>query len=107
MNDETVKVVAHLDLTGKTRSRPHIESEIQHVFFHRLRPANALRPGVVDIDMTGSAGAGTATFRVDARDGVAHGILHHGGTVAHVEFMGRAVKGNDCQFCHAEIQNVI
>lgn len=65
MNDEPIQSFAHLDLTGETRGRTHVVGEVQHILFHRFGRADLGRPGVVDIDMTGRAGAGPAAFRFD------------------------------------------
>ncbi len=58
VNDETIKIVIHLDLTGKPGCRPNVESEVEHILFHRFRPADTLGPGVIDVDMTGRTGTG-------------------------------------------------
>ena len=65
MHDEALERRRHLDLTGKTRRRAHLDGEVQHVLFHRRRLADFFGPGVIDIDMTGGTGAGTAALGID------------------------------------------
>lgn len=78
---EAVEVVAHLDLAGQARVRPHVETEIQHVFFHRRRRADLLAPGFIDVDVAGRAGAGATAFGFNAGNGVADRGFHHGRAV--------------------------
>jgi hypothetical protein len=78
---EAVEVVGYLDLARQARVRTHVETEIQHVFFHRGRSADLLAPGFVDIDVTGRAGTGAAAFGLDAWNGVANRGFHHGRAV--------------------------
>src|SRR6185295_12928277 len=59
---EAVERVRHLDLAGEARIRPHVVAEVQHVLFHRRRPADLLAPFLLDVDVTGGAGAGAAAF---------------------------------------------
>jgi len=88
---EAVEVVAHLDLARQARVRPHVETEIQHVFFHRGRSADLLAPGFVDIDVAGRTRAGAAAFGFDARNGVADRGFHHGRAV--LDFNGSFFAG--------------
>src|SRR4051812_6656807 len=76
-DDETVEFGRHLDLAGQPRVRPHIETEIEHVFFHRRRPAGLLQPGLVDINVARRAGAGAAAFRLDTGNAVLDRVFHH------------------------------
>jgi hypothetical protein len=80
-HDQTVELVADLDLAGEPRIGFHVEAEIQHVLLHRRRRADDLGPGFVDIDVAGGAGAGPAAFRLDARNAALDCILHHRGAV--------------------------
>ena len=88
---EAVEFVAHLDLARQARIRPHVETEIQHVLFHRRRRADLLAPGFVDIDVAGRAGAGAAAFGFDAGNGVADRGFHHGRAV--LDFDGSFFAG--------------
>ena len=56
-----------LDLAGQPRIRPHVVTEVEHVFFHRRRFAGLFAPGLIDIDVTGRTGAGPAAFGFDVR----------------------------------------
>src|SRR5690348_7898836 len=70
-HDEPVEFVRDLDLARQPRVLAHVVAEIEHVLFHRRRPAGLLAPGLVDIDVAGRAGAGTAALRLDAGNVVA------------------------------------
>ena len=74
---EPVERIGHLDLAGQAAVLAHVEGEIEHVFFHLLRRPGRLAPGVIDIDMAGGAGAGAATFGVDAGHQFFTAALHH------------------------------
>jgi dienelactone hydrolase len=88
---EAVELVADLDLARQPRIRPHVEAEIQHVFFHRRRGADLFAPRFVDINMAGRARTGAAAFGFDAGDGVADRSFHHGCAV--FDFDGSCFAG--------------
>src|SRR3974390_965375 len=90
-DQKTIQLVAHLDLTRQSRIRPHVETEVQHVLFHRRRWTDLLTPGLVDIDMAGGASAGAATLGFDARDRIADRPFHDGGAV--LDFDGAGFAG--------------
>src|SRR5436190_21235687 len=54
---EAVEFGRHFDLAGQPRIRAHVEAEIEHVFFHRRRPAGLLQPSLIDINVACRAGA--------------------------------------------------
>jgi hypothetical protein len=74
--NQSVKLGADPDLTGKARIRPHIEGEIEHILFHRLRATDCVEPIGINIDMTGGAGASTAAFGRYAGNPVFQGSFH-------------------------------
>src|SRR6516225_5290825 len=90
-DQKTIQLVAHLDLTRQPRIRPHVETEVQHVLFHRRRRTDLLAPGLVDIDMAGGASAGAATLGLDARDRITDRPFHDGGAV--LDFDGAGFAG--------------
>src|SRR6185312_12680827 len=106
-DDEAVQFVAHLDLAGKARIRANVESEVEHVLFHRLRLADDAGPPLVDVDMAGSAGAGPAAFGLDARNAVADGVFHHRRTVLGVDLKRRAVECDVGDLGHRVIRGMI
>src|SRR5215831_10136334 len=107
-DDEPVEFVGDLDLARQARVRPHVETEIQHVLFHRRRRADLLAPGFVDIDMAGGAGAGAAAFGFDAGNGVANGGFHDSRAVLDFDNAGFALMvdkvdlGHVCSCCRVK-----
>src|SRR4029077_4903243 len=79
-HNQPIKVVAHLDLAREAGIRPHLESEVEHIFFHRRRFADLLTPGLVDIDVASRAGACAPAFRLNLGNPVIDSRLHDGGT---------------------------
>src|SRR5258708_29420648 len=75
---EPVERRRDLDLARQPRIRAHIETEIQHVLFHRRRLAGLLAPGFVDIDVAGRAGASAPAFGLDAGNAMLYRRLHYG-----------------------------
>src|SRR6516225_5959630 len=90
-DQKTIQLVAHLDLTRQPRIRPHVETEVQHVLFHRRRGPDFLAPGLIDIDMTGCASTGAAALGLDARNRIADRPFHDGGTA--LDFDGAGLAG--------------
>src|SRR5690606_9201005 len=77
--------------TGKTAVGAAIDGTVEHAVLEIVGRAGSGEPGVLDIDMTGGAGAGTAALGVNAGHAVLHRNFHRGNAVARFQFMPAAV----------------
>src|SRR5580692_737176 len=102
---QPVEFLAHFDLARQPRARLHLVGEIEHVLFHGRRLADLLAPGVVDIDVTGRAGAGAAAFRLDAGHAVVDRRLHDGGADLAFDGARRAGGIDESDFDHGGMTN--
>ena len=77
---DPIKIVAHLDLARQARIWFHLEGKIEHILLHWGGSADLFPPCLVDIDMTGRAGAGAAALRLDLGNAMLDCSLHDRGT---------------------------
>src|SRR4051794_37138320 len=101
---QAVERVGDLDLARQPRVRSDVKGEVEHVLLHRLGFADGLCPRLVDVDVAGGAGAGSAAFRLDARHGTADGVLHHRRAVFGLDVEAGAVIGDVSKFGHQALR---
>src|SRR6516164_4341835 len=75
-NDKTLELGSDLDLAGQPRALLYVVAEVEHVLFHRRRLSHHSAPRLLDIDVTGGAGASAAAFRLNSRDAVLDRRFH-------------------------------
>src|ERR1700730_3071904 len=102
---QPVEFLAHLDLARQARARLHLIGEIEHVLFHGRRLADLLPPGVVDIDVAGRGGAGTADTRLDAGTAVLDRRLHDGRADLAFDGARRTDSIDESDFDHGGMTN--
>src|SRR5208337_12132 len=99
-HDETVEGGSDLDLTGQPRVRLHVVAEVEHVLFHGRGFAYGRTPRLLDVDVTGRAGASPAAFRLNARNPVLDRGFHDSRAELAIDGAGRAFVVDIGDFRH-------
>src|SRR5258708_3187029 len=78
-DDQPIERLADRDLAGEARIGPSKRGEAEHAGFLRTanRGAGGGKPRLIDIDVTGGAGAFAAAIRIDAGDVVRNRATHY------------------------------
>ncbi len=79
---------------------PAMDGKIQHGVFDVGFGRQRRRPGRIDIDMAGGAGAGPAAIRINAGDAVFHRAFHQGPAGLYLNHMLGAVMGDENDLGH-------
>src|SRR5918993_5126824 len=101
VNDETVELRSHPDLTREPRVGAHVEGEVEHVLLHGLGLARGGFPLLGDIDMACGAGAGSAALGLNAGNAIADGSFHDGCALLRFDGAGGAfgIDERDLDHC--------
>lgn len=106
-HNQPVQFRLNPDLAGQTGIGPHIEGEIEHVFFHALRRGQAVLPGRINIDMACRTGTGPTALSLNPGDGIANRGFHQSGPILgrHRTRGALRINKSDCGHANAHKAN--
>src|SRR6478672_11685377 len=91
LDDQTVKLIRHLDLAGEARIRLCTVGETQHARLCVSDGVKSVEPCAVDMNVAGTAGTLAAAIAVDSGNAVVDRPLHRRNAVRQFDFMSRSI----------------